>query len=215
MHGQAMTPQRVIVPSLQRREQPPQPHLGQPPIDALAVEERLKLGVGFDATVFANAEEDEPVDGALDGKVQLVDGECGITHRQVLGERFPPRFDLFQEFSIDRGRATLAVGDGILVEGAFEHCLFREDGGDLVPSGQVLPIGQVENASGAGFIRQVRTRSAILDGELFKVGQNREREFGRPGIAAELIGRTEIVSQIDGGFLGFEEKFARASTRKQ
>ena len=188
--------------------------IAKPPIDVLAVEERLKLGVGFDATVFANAEEDDPVDGALDGKVQLVDGECGIAHRQVLGERFAPRFDLFQELSIDRGRATLAIGDGILVEGAFEDCLLGKDGGDLVPFGQVVPIGQVQNASGAGFISRVRACPAIVDGELFEIRQDGQRKFGRPGIAAKLIGRTEIVFQIDGGFLGFEEKLARAADTK-
>ena len=82
--------------------------IAKPPIDVLAVEERLQLAIGFDAAVFANAQKDEPVDGALDGKVQLVDGERGIAQREVFGERFPPGFDLFKKFSIDRGRATLA-----------------------------------------------------------------------------------------------------------
>ena len=152
--------------------------IAKPPIDVLAVEERLKLGVGFDATVFANAEEDEPVDGALDGKVQLVDGELGVSHRQVLGERFAPGLDLFQKLSIDRGCPALAIGDSILVEGAFEHRLLCEDGGDLVPSGQVVPIGQVQNASGAGFIRQVRASPAIVDGKLFEIREDGQREFG-------------------------------------
>ena len=52
---------------------------------------------------------------------------------------------------------------------------------------------------------------AVVDRELFKIRQDRQREFGRPGIAAKLIGRTEIGFQIDGGLLGFEEKFARAA----
>ena len=172
------------------------------------------MAIRLDATVFANAEEDEPVDGALEGKVQLVDGECGIAYRQILGERFAPGFDLLEKFGIDCGGATLAVGDSILVEGAFEHRLLCEDGGDLVPSGQVLPIGQVENASGAGFIGQVRARPAIVDGELFEIRQDGQRKFRRPGIAAKLIGRAEIVFQIDGGLLSFEKELARAADPK-
>ena len=117
----------------------------------------------------------------------------------------------FKKFGIDRGGAALAIGDGILVEGAFEDRVLGKNGCDLVPSGQVVPIGQVENASGAGFIRQVRASPAIVDGELFEIRQDRQREFGRPGIAAKLIGGTEFVFQIDGGFLGFEEKFPGAA----
>ena len=90
----------------------------------LPVQQRLQLAVGFDAAIFANAEEDDSVDGALDGKVQLVNGECGIAYRYVLSKRFPPGFDFFQKLRIDRGRASLAISDGILVERAFEHRLW-------------------------------------------------------------------------------------------
>ena len=53
-------------------------------IDVLAVEQGLELAVGLDAAILADAEEDEAVDGALDGKIQLMDGECGIAEGQIL-----------------------------------------------------------------------------------------------------------------------------------
>ena len=56
---------------------------------------------------------------------------------------------------------------------------------------------------------------AIVDGELLEIGQDGQRKFGRPGIAAKLIGRTEIVLQIDGWLLGFEEELPAPPIRKQ
>ena len=121
--------------------------IAQTAIDVLAVEERLKLGIGFDATILADAEKDEAVDGALNRKIQLMNGQLGIAERKILRQRLAPGFDLFQEFSIDRGRATLAVGDGILIERAFKDSLLRKDRSDLVPFGQIVLIGEIENAS--------------------------------------------------------------------
>ena len=169
------------------------------------------MAIGLDTAIFANAEKDEPVDGALDRKVQFMDRQCGIAERQVLGERLAPGFDLFQEFRIDGCGTTLAIGDGVLVEGAFEHRLLGEDGGDLVPFGQIVSIGEIENAPCTGFVGRVRACAAIVDGELLEIRQDGQRKFGRPGIAAELIGRADLVFYIYGGFLGFEEKLARAA----
>ena len=59
-----------------------------------------------------------------------------------------------------------------------------------------------------------RACPAVVDRELLEVGQDGERQFRRPGIAAQLKGRAEIVFQIDGGLLGFEEELARAADAK-
>ena len=61
--------------------------VAQPTIDVLPVQQRLQLTIGLDSAVFCDAEEDEPVDSALDGKVQLVDSQRGIAECKILGER--------------------------------------------------------------------------------------------------------------------------------
>ena len=64
--------------------------IAQPPVDILSVEQGLELRIGLDAAVFGDAQKDEPVDGALDAKVQIVDGEPGIAEREVPGKGFAP-----------------------------------------------------------------------------------------------------------------------------
>ena len=170
------------------------------------------MTIRLDTAIFANAEKDEPVDGALDRKVEFMDRQCGIAERQVLGERLAPGFDLFQEFRIDGCGTTLAIGDGVLVEGAFEHRLLGEDGGDLVPFGQIVSIGEIENAPCTGFVGRVRACAAIVDGELLEIRQGRARKLGRPSIAATLMDRPALVLYINGRFRGFVANLPAAAS---
>ena len=183
----------------------------EPAVDILAVEQRLQLAVGLDAAVFAHAEEDDAVDGALDGEVELVDGELGLRRARFLASASRQVSISFRNSASTVAVPRLPVGDGVLVEGAFEDGVLGEDGGDLVPSGQVVAIGEVENAAGAGLVGWVWANPAIVDGELLEIGEDGERQLGRPGVAAELIGGAEFVLEIDGGLLGFEEELARAA----
>ena len=57
----------------------------------------------------------------------------------------------------------------------------------------------------------VRLDAAIVDGELLEVGEDAERELGGPGVAAELEGGADVVLDVDGGLLGFEEELAGAA----
>ncbi len=73
------------------------------------------------------------------------------------------------------------------------------------------PIGVVHDAGRGGLVGLVRLDAAVVDGEFLEIGEDGERQFGGPGIAAQLEGGAEIVLDIDGGFLGFEEELARAA----
>ena len=53
--------------------------------------------------------------------------------------------------------------------------------------------------------------AAVVDRELLEVGEDAEREFGGPGVAAELEGGAGVVLDVNGGLLGFEEELARAA----
>ena len=65
------------------------------------------------SAVFGHAQEDDPVDGELDGGVQVFDGKSGISKGKVMGESFPPAFDFFEELFVDRG------GPGFFFEPAY------------------------------------------------------------------------------------------------
>ena len=53
--------------------------------------------------------------------------------------------------------------------------------------------------------------AAVVDGELLEVGEDRERQLGRPGVAAELEGRAGVVLDVDRRLLGLDEELARAA----
>ena len=61
-------------------------------ISILAVEQGLKLAVDLDTAILAHAEEDDPVDGALDGKIEIADAEFrSAGSDSVPGHRASPR----------------------------------------------------------------------------------------------------------------------------
>ena len=51
--------------------------------------------------------------------------------------------------------------------------------------------------------------AAVVDGEFFEIGEDGERQLGAPGVAAQLVSRADILFDVDGGLLGFDEEFAR------
>jgi len=165
----------------------------QPLINTLAVQEGLELGVGFDAAIFGDAEEDKPVDGALDGKIELAVGEGGIAEGEVAGQGVAPGFDLGEEGGIDLGGAFLAFGGFyVFVEGAFEDGVARKDRCDVVPAFAVLVVGEVEGAGGGGFVGFYGFDAGVIDGEFLEVGKDGERQFGAPGVASELASRKNL-----------------------
>ncbi len=113
--------------------------------------------------------------------------------------------------STRRGAAFFLGRFGELIERAFEDRLAGEDAGDFVPARNVLGVVQEQDASFGGFVVLVRLFAAIVDGEFLEVGEDGERQLCRPGVAAELEGGADVGLDIDGGFLCFDEEFARAA----
>ena len=169
----------------------------------------------LDAAIFGDAQEDDPVDGHLDGVVQLALVELRVAQGDIARQQFAPAFDFRQEGIIDFGSAALAGnGFGVTVEGALQDGVARKNGGELIPFIQVLLEGQHHQAAGGGLVGAIGFGAAVEDGELFEVGQDRERQLGRPGVAAQLEGRADVVFDVDRRFLGFDEEFTRTADAK-
>ena len=102
----------------------------------------------LDAPVLAHAQEDDAVDGALHGEVQLVDRQGRVAQGDVAGQRLAPALDLLQELGVDLAGAALALGVlHVAVEGALQHRLPGEDAVDLVEAVEVLVEGEVHDAA--------------------------------------------------------------------
>ena len=68
--------------------------LAQAGIDITPVEQSLQLSIKLDATVFADAQEDDPVDGHLDGVIQVALAEGGVAQGDVMRQQVAPALDL-------------------------------------------------------------------------------------------------------------------------
>ena len=53
--------------------------------------------------------------------------------------------------------------------------------------------------------------AAVVDGEFLEVGEDGERQLGRPGVAAQLEGGAYVVAHVDRGLLGFEKELPPAA----
>ena len=72
----------------------------------------------------------------------------------------------------------------------------------------------VENAPDGGWVVFVRFDPAIINGQFLKIAQDAQRQFGRPAITAQLVRGADVLLDVNGRFLGFEKKFARAANAK-
>ena len=180
-------------------------------IDVGAVGLAAELLVGFDAAVLADAQENEAVDGDLDGVVELARGEVGIAQGEVAGEGVAPFFDFGEKGVVHFGSASFLSGGDVFVEGTFEDGVAGEDVGDFVPAVGVLVVFDIEGAGFGGRVGFDGFDAAIVNGEFFEVGDNGEGQLGGPGIAAELEGRVDVLFDIDGRLFGFDEEFAGAA----
>jgi hypothetical protein len=76
--------------------------------------------VFFNAPVFADPQEDDPVNGLLDGEIQLTLGKSLVSKREIPGQQVPPSFYFFQKRGIHlRGPFFDFGGFHILVKGTF------------------------------------------------------------------------------------------------
>ena len=136
----------------------------------------------------------------------------GLRRARLRASRSRQRSMSLEEFVVNVGGALLGpVFLDELVERAFEDRVAGEHAGNLVPAFSVFGAGNVKDAGEGGVVFLVGLDAAVIDGELLEVGEDRERELGGPGVAAELEGRTDIVLDVHRGFLGFEKELARAA----
>ena len=92
----------------------------QPAVNVFAVLQGHQGTIGLHAPVFADAQEDDAVDGLLHGEVQLPLGQIGVAQGDVAGQHFPPALDLLKEGGIHLGGAFFDFGSGdVLVKRAF------------------------------------------------------------------------------------------------
>ncbi|MDP8215106.1 MAG: hypothetical protein RAO92_04335 [Candidatus Euphemobacter frigidus] len=172
------------------------------------------MAIGFNSPIFADAEEDNPVDRSLDGKVDFLYSQGRISQSNIPRQERSPVLNLLEKFHVDFLGGSLPFGFDVFIKEPFENRLLGEDGGDLFPPVQVFFISKIDNPSIARFIPEVRADAAVIDGKLFKVGEDREGEPGGPGIAAELVGGADLPFYINGGFLGFDKELASSPDPK-
>ena len=90
-------------------------------IGMLAIQQRLEPSVDFDPPVFADAQENDAIDGALNGKIQIALRKFRIPRGKITRKIGAPLFDLARNASSTCGGAALRfVRFGKFVEGAFE-----------------------------------------------------------------------------------------------
>ena len=181
-------------------------------VDPFAVHERLEEGVVLDATVFADAEEDEPVNRALDREVELADGEARVAEGDVPREHVAPLLDFGKEGVVNRGRAFPGPARfHVVVERASLDGVGREEALEVVPAFEVVGVAEKHGAGGRGFVGLVRLDAAVVDRELLEVGEERDRELGGPGVAAELERGACVFGDAYGRFLGLGKEDAAAA----
>src|SRR5437773_2478528 len=144
-------------------------------VNAVAVGQGLEASVILNAAAFADAQENDAVNDALDGEVEFALGELGIAQGEVAGQVGAPAFDGLQKFVVNVGCAALGFGGlSKLVERAFENGIAGEDAGDFVPAFGVVRVRNIENATGGGVIVLVGFEAAVIDGELLEICQDVE-----------------------------------------
>jgi hypothetical protein len=100
-------------------------------------------------------------------------------------QQVTPAFDLSQKGIVYLGSAALSSGGfGILIEGALENRLFGENVVYIVPMRLVIKVSEHEEAPSGGFVGFIGLGTAVIDGKLFKISEDREGQLGTPGIAA-------------------------------
>ena len=164
---------------------------------------------------FANAQEHDPVNDALNGKIQFALSEFFISQGEVLGQFLAPVFNFQKERRINFGGAAPApVAFCKLIEAAFEDCLARKNRSNVVPLFRVIFKVTVKEAPlGRGVVPE-RFDAAIVDGEFLEIAEDAQGQLRGPGVAAQLKCGGDFFFDVDGGLLGFEEEFAGATNPK-
>jgi len=141
-------------------------------------------------------------DGGTGGRAEIAQGD-------VAREQDAPLLDLFEKLLIHLGGAAFALAAlGVAVERAIPNGIPGENLGNFVPPLDVFFKSKEHHATGGGGIFGVRTGAAVVDGEFFEIGQDRERQMGVPGVTAQLVGGMDGVADVDRRLFGFDEELA-------
>ena len=150
----------------------------------------------------------DPVYGALDGEVEIVGAEPFVAQGDGAGQLIAPGFDLLQELLVHRGRALFLDGAGEFVEGAFEDGFLGEEPREIIPTLDVLLVGEIHHPRHMGLVGFGGLEAAIIDGEFLKIGEDGQGHVDIPGVSPKLVGGRSVFFDVDGGFLGFHEELA-------
>src|SRR5207237_875691 len=90
--------------------------------------------IRFNAPIFTDAQEDDPVNRHLDSEVEDARGEPWIAQREVSREHFAPLLYFGKKDSIDLRSPFLRPGRlSVCIKKALEYRFTGEYGGNLVP----------------------------------------------------------------------------------
>src|ERR1043166_774029 len=91
------------------------------------VREGTELAVFLDSTVLTNPQEDDSVDDALNGEVELPLIKSWVSDGQIASQDISPLLDLLEECVVhSSGTAFPPLGVGVLVERTLENGFLRE-----------------------------------------------------------------------------------------
>ena len=141
--------------------------------------------IRFNAPIFTDAQEDDPVNSHLDSEVEIACGESWIAKREVSSQHLAPLLYFGEKDSIDLSSSFLRLGRlSVCIKKALEYSVAREHGGNLIPPLGIVCIGEVYYARRRGFVCLIGFDSAVVDRELLEVSENAEGKLRRPCIAA-------------------------------
>ena len=127
----------------------------QPLVDVLPFSSAWKLAVRLDAAIFADAQEDNAVDGELDGVIQLAVAELGIAQARFLASSS-------RQLSISSRKAASTWrcrASDLVIRRTCRRSLCRtaslEKMAAISSHRSVLPIGEIEDAAGAGLVARL------------------------------------------------------------
>ena len=80
----------------------------------------------------------------------------------------------------------------------------------LVPTLGVLAVIEIHHPPVGRLVALIRLALAVVNRELLEIGQDAQRQARRPGVAPQLVGRADVVLQVDRRLLGLDEKLAHS-----
>ena len=175
-------------------------------VNAFAVAQAAELADVLDAAVFADAQEDDAINDPLDGEIHRSLVQRLVAQGDVLGQLPAPFLDFFQEGIIEFLSAAAAGGAGVAIKVAAKHGVLAECSDEEFPFLGILAIGDVLAAGDGGFVELLGLDAAVVDRQFLKIGQQRQRKLGAPGIPTKLVRRLPELFDVDERLFRLQKK---------